>query len=80
MESQSDYHVKTYGSLLTTTPFDSGINYMTVPPETSLVHRTTMHHNRHTTHRGNSRVEDKQVRCIIIAKIVCLIVRHLTNG
>lgn len=65
MESQSDYHVKTYGSLLTTTPFDSGINYMTVPPETALVHRTTLHH-KHTTHRanGHSRVEDKQVRSL----------------
>jgi hypothetical protein len=56
VESQSDYHVKTYGSLLSTTPFE-GINYMTVAPEPSIIHRTTTHHNRHTTHRGNVKTE-----------------------
>ncbi|PZC70935.1 hypothetical protein B5X24_HaOG214593, partial [Helicoverpa armigera] len=30
VESQSDYHMKTYGPLLTTTPFDNGIRYITV--------------------------------------------------
>lgn len=53
MESQSDYHVKTYGSLLTTTPFDNGIRYITVAPETPLYHRTTTHH-KHTTQHGSS--------------------------
>ncbi|KAL4712576.1 hypothetical protein ACJJTC_007592 [Scirpophaga incertulas] len=44
VDSQSDYHVKTYGSLLTTTPADNSISYMTVAPETAIVHRTTTHH------------------------------------
>ncbi|XP_063834849.1 uncharacterized protein LOC135084037 [Ostrinia nubilalis] len=60
VESQSDYHVKTYGSLMTTTVAEIGINYMTVPPENAIIHRTTTHHNRHTTHRGSSRVIEKE--------------------
>ncbi|KAL0859511.1 hypothetical protein ABMA27_010667 [Loxostege sticticalis] len=62
VESQSDYHVKTYGSLMTTTVAEIGINYMTVPPENAIIHRTTTHHNRHTTHgnRGSSKVIEKE--------------------
>lgn len=44
MESQSDYHIKTYGSLMTTTPFDNGIRYITVPPEPSINLRSSTHH------------------------------------
>ncbi|XP_069362610.1 uncharacterized protein [Maniola hyperantus] len=57
VESQSDYHVKTYGSLLTTTPFDNGIRYITVAPEPPIHHRTTTHHHRHTTQHGTSQVD-----------------------
>ncbi|KAJ0171122.1 hypothetical protein K1T71_013321 [Dendrolimus kikuchii] len=59
VESQSDYHVKTYGALLTTTPFDNGIRYITVAPESPIYHRTTTHHHRHTTQHGHSRVEQE---------------------
>ncbi|XP_045527051.1 uncharacterized protein LOC123715790 isoform X2 [Pieris brassicae] len=54
VESQSDYHVKTYGPLLITTPFDNGIRYITVAPEPAIHHRTTTHHHRHTTQHGTS--------------------------
>ncbi|XP_072945900.1 uncharacterized protein [Epargyreus clarus] len=60
VESQSDYHVKTYGSLHTTTPFDNGIRYITVAPEPPIHHRTTTHHHRHTTLHGTSQVDNSQ--------------------
>ncbi|XP_037876747.1 uncharacterized protein LOC101736650 isoform X2 [Bombyx mori] len=56
VESQSDYHIKTYGSILTTTPYDNGIRYITVPPESPIYHRTTTNQHRHTTH-GSSQIE-----------------------
>ncbi|XP_046974149.1 uncharacterized protein LOC124540537 [Vanessa cardui] len=60
VESQSDYHVKTYGSLHTTTHFDNGIRYITLPPEPPIHHRTTTHHHRHTTQHGTSQVNVMQ--------------------
>ncbi|XP_050357026.1 uncharacterized protein LOC126777842 isoform X2 [Nymphalis io] len=60
VESQSDYHVKTYGSLHTTTHFDNGIRYITLPPEPPIHHRTTTHHHRHTTQHGTSQVNMMQ--------------------
>ncbi|XP_050685108.1 uncharacterized protein LOC126979695 [Leptidea sinapis] len=56
VESQSDYHVKTYGALLTTTPVDNGVRYITVAPEPAIHHRTTTFHHRHTTQLGSPRV------------------------
>ncbi|XP_048486782.1 uncharacterized protein LOC105383545 isoform X4 [Plutella xylostella] len=50
VESQSDYHVKTYGSILTTPAVDNGIRYITIAPPPAIFHRTTTHHHRHTTH------------------------------
>lgn len=61
MESQSDYHMKTYGSLMTTTPFDNGIRYITVAPESPIYHRTTTHHHRHTTQHGTPQIDPVQV-------------------
>lgn len=51
VDAQSDYHVKTYGSLLTTTGYDNGIRLITSPPELAINHRTTIHHRHGTQHK-----------------------------
>lgn len=53
--------MKTYGSLVTTTPYDNGIRYITGPPESPIYHRTTIHHHRHTTTHGTSQIDHMQV-------------------
>lgn len=46
MESQSDYHVRTYGNPLTTAQYEDGVVTLAPAP---AVHHTT-HHHTHTTH------------------------------